>query len=68
MIATNDTTMDDTDMTMDFLDDGDFAEQADAESLVAKVSNCDMRRKIEERLERRRLCEELGLAEHELEL
>lgn len=59
----------DDDLTMDFLEDGDFEEEQDSETLVsAKMSNCALRRKIEERLERRRLCEELGLTDDELEL
>ncbi len=69
MGGSSEATMDDNDLTMDFLEDGEFEDERDGETLVsARTSSCALRRKIEERLERRRLCEELGLTDDELEL
>ncbi len=56
----------DDDISVDFLDD-DYME-SERETVAAKPSSsCDVRRKIEERLERRRMIEELGLGEDSLD-
>lgn len=69
MAESNEATMDDSDLTLDYLDDGEFEDESSDDGLIrSKPKGCDLRRKIEERLERRRLCEELGLADDELEL
>lgn len=56
----------DDDISVDFLDD-DYMENARDTVSAKPSSSCDVRRKIEERLERRRMIEELGLGDDSLD-